>query len=150
MIEIEHDQKLIAGPTVSGSHGKSLPGWEISCKVEVPYADSNGSFAEIPLVIDSKPGQVIVGMSQRGYCIYINTLSEGPVPLVRDGSGKPVVFATEREAQLEIADAMMTRLQEFIDGDRDFDDAVTLEEYVVAVDVMPDGTIVDEDGNEFV
>ncbi len=32
---------------------------------------------------------------------------------------------------------------------RDFDDAVTLEEYVVEVDVFPDGAMVDADGNEF-
>jgi hypothetical protein len=88
-------------------------------------------------------------MESHGYCVFIQSLSNGPVPLVRDGAGKPVLFATEQEAQLEIADAMMTRLQEFIDGARDFEDAVTMEEYVVAVDVFPDGVIVDEDGNEF-
>ncbi len=44
---------------------------------------------------------------------------------------------------------MMTRLQEFIDGEREFEDAMTAEEYVVEVDVFPDGTIVDADGNSF-
>ena len=44
---------------------------------------------------------------------------------------------------------MMTRLQEFIEGERDFEDAITVEEYVVAVDVLPDGTIMDTDGNRF-
>jgi hypothetical protein len=56
------------------------------------------------------------------------------------------VFATEREAQREIVENMMIRLREFLDGERDFDDAVTLEEYVVAVDLLPDGSIVDADG----
>ena len=96
-------------------------------------------------------------MNRRGFCIYINTLFEGSVPSVKGSSPddppnntqRICVYETEREAQLEIVDFMMTRLQEFIDGEREFDDAVTLEEYVVAVDVMPDGTIVDEDGNEF-
>ncbi len=55
----------------------------------------------------------------------------------------------EREAQLEIVDFMMTRLQEFIDGVRDFEDAVTLEEYVEEVDVLTDGTIIDSAGNCF-
>lgn len=59
------------------------------------------------------------------------------------------VFATEREAQLEIADFMMTRLQEFMDGERDFEDATTTEEHVVAVTVHPDGTITDEHGRRF-
>lgn len=96
-------------------------------------------------------------MDRRGFCIYINTLSEGPVPSVKEtspddtsnNSERICVFATEREAQLKIVDFMMTRLQEFIDGERDFEDAVALEEYVVAVDVLEDGTIVDADGNGF-
>lgn len=33
------------------------------------------------------------------------------------GHGRPVTYATEREALLEIADAMMTALQEFIDDE---------------------------------
>ena len=71
------------------------------------------------------------------------------MPAVRDGNGKLCVFKTEVEAQREIADNAMTRLQEFIDGERDFDDAMTVEEYVVPVDVYPDGSIVDADGNHF-
>jgi hypothetical protein len=66
-----------------------------------------------------------------------------------ESSSRVCVFATEREAQIEIADFMMTRLQEFIDGEREFDDAMNAEEYVVEVDVFPDGTIVDADGNSF-
>ena len=78
----------------------------------------------------------------RGFCVFINTLCEGSTPSVRDGGGKPFIFATEVEAQREIADCMMTRLQEFIDGeDRGFDDAITTEEYVVEVEVLPDGSV---------
>ena len=96
-------------------------------------------------------------MNRQGFCIFINTVLEGPVPSVRgnspdDDSNAPeriCVFPTELEAQREIADAMMIRLQEFIDGERDFEDAMTVEEYVVEVDVRPDGTLVDADGNRF-
>ncbi len=96
-------------------------------------------------------------MNNRGFCIYINTLSQGPVPSVKESSPNDAanahericVFSTEREAQLEIVDLMMTRLQEFINGEREFDDAVTLEDYVVDVEVYPDGVIVDADGNVF-
>ena len=88
-------------------------------------------------------------MSCPAFCIYITTLCEGPVPAVRDGNGKPCVFKTEVEAQREIADNAMTRLQEFIDGEREFDDAMTVEEYVVPIDVYPDGSIVDADGRWF-
>ncbi len=83
-----------------------------------------------------------------GYCIYITTFCQGPVPLVSDGE-RYVVFETELEAQKEIADYMMTRLQQFLDGERDFDDAITVEEYVVPVSVHPDGTITDETGGCF-
>ena len=96
-------------------------------------------------------------MNQRGFCIFIDTIFQGSVPCVResfhdDSENAPeriCVFQTELEAQREIADAMMTRLQQFVDGEREFDDAITVEEYVVEVDVRPDGSIVDEDGKCF-
>jgi len=96
-------------------------------------------------------------MNRHGFCIFINTLFQGPVPSVKESSPSDAanasericIFPTEREAQLEIVDSMMTRLQEFIGGERDFEDAVTLEEYVVEVEVLPDGSIVDVDGNGF-
>lgn len=83
-----------------------------------------------------------------GFCIYINTLCQGPVPVVSDDDGY-VVFETELEAQKEIVDNQMTRLQQFLDGERDYEDAMTVEEYVVPVTVHPDGTITDETGNCF-
>jgi hypothetical protein len=70
------------------------------------------------------------------------------VPVVSDENGY-VVFATELEAQKEIADYMMTRLRQFLDGEREFEDAIEVEEYVVPVTVQPDGVIVDEDGRGF-
>ena len=94
-------------------------------------------------------------MNQRGFCIFINTVFQGPVPTVTeinptDSCGVPeriCVFPTELEAQREIVDAMMIRLQQFLDGERDYDDAVTVEEYVVEVGVLLDGRIVDAIGN---
>ena len=84
-----------------------------------------------------------------GFCIYITTVCEGRIPAVRDERGLPCVFKTEAEAQREIADNAITRLQEFMDGHRDFEDAMTVEEYVVPVDVHRDGSIADADGNHF-
>jgi hypothetical protein len=82
----------------------------------------------------------------RGYGIFIDTFCEGSVPSVKeitDGNNAPTIciYPTEREAQLEIADYMMTRLQEFIDGERDFDDAVSLLEYVLEIEVSDCGKI---------
>ena len=83
-----------------------------------------------------------------GFCIYINTFCQGPVPVVSDDNGC-VVFATELEAQKEIVDNQMTRLQQFLDGEREFEDTIEVEEYIVPVTVHPDGKIVDEDGRCF-
>src|SRR5580700_2458297 len=85
---------------------------------------------------------------RKGFCIYIDTFCQGAVPTVSDENGY-CVFATELEAQKEIVDNMMTRLQEFLDGQRDYEDAITVEEYVVPVFVHDDGTITDGDGNCF-
>src|SRR6185436_2119013 len=83
-----------------------------------------------------------------GFCIYIDTFCEGPVPVVSDDKGY-VVFETELEAQKEIVDNQMTRLRQFLDGEREYDDAIEVEEYIVAVTIQPNGKIVDEHGRCF-
>jgi hypothetical protein len=70
------------------------------------------------------------------------------VPVVSDENGY-VIFDTELKAQKEIVDNQMTRMQQFLDGERDFEDAITVEEYVVPVTVHSDGMITDEAGNRF-
>ena len=85
---------------------------------------------------------------KKGFCIYINTLCQGPVPILTDEDGY-VVFETELKAQKEIVDNQITRLQQFLDGEREFEDAIEVEEYVVAVTAYPDGKIVDENGRSF-
>jgi hypothetical protein len=85
---------------------------------------------------------------RKGFCIYITTFCQGPVPVVSDENGY-VIFETELEAQKEIVDNQMTRLQQFLDGEREFEDAIEVEEYVVPVSLHPDGTITDADGNAF-
>jgi hypothetical protein len=85
---------------------------------------------------------------RNGFCIYIDTFCQGPVPVVSGENGY-VIFSTELEAQREIVDNQMTRLQQFLDGEREFEDAITVEEYVVPVALHPDGTITDADGNTF-
>ena len=84
-----------------------------------------------------------------GFCIFLDTVCEGSVPAITDGAGKIVVFESENEAQREIVDHAMIRLQQFLDGEREFDDAMTVEEYVVPVTILPDGTITDEEGKQF-
>ena len=86
---------------------------------------------------------------RNGFCIYVNFFFQGPAPVLSDGDDKYVVFETELEAQKEIVDNQMIRLQQFLDGERDYEDAISVEEYVVPVTVHPDGKIVDEAGNCF-
>jgi hypothetical protein len=83
------------------------------------------------------------------YAIFINTLCSGPVPAWRDKDGLPITYATEREAQLEIVDDLQERLRQFIAGERPFDDAVFVEEFILPVDLWPDGSISTEDGSVF-
>jgi hypothetical protein len=88
-------------------------------------------------------------MNKPAHCIFINTPCEGAVPSVRDENDLPCWFPTQLEAEKEIADDMITRLQEFIEGDRDFDDAISTEGYVVEATLLPDGSIIDAHGNHF-
>jgi len=71
------------------------------------------------------------------------------MPACYDETDYPVVFPTELEAQREIADNQLTRIQEFINGERDYHDAISTDEYVLPVDVSPDGTIATKDGKTF-
>ena len=61
----------------------------------------------------------------------------------------PVVFATEQEAQREIADHQLTRIQQFLNGERDFDDVITTDDFVLSVDVWADGSISIEGGRRY-
>jgi hypothetical protein len=85
---------------------------------------------------------------RRGFCIFIDTFCQGPVPLVADENGY-IIFDTELEAQREIVDYQMTRLQQFLDGEREFEDAIETEEYVVPVTLQPNGTLLDAHGRTF-
>ncbi len=86
---------------------------------------------------------------RRGFCIYIDALCQGPTPAVRDEQGWPCVFETEDEAHREIVDSLLIRLRQFMDGEREFHDAIMIDEFVVPVRVLTDGSTVDEEGLHF-
>jgi hypothetical protein len=85
----------------------------------------------------------------RGYCIYVETVCEGECPVEYNGQGTPFVYSTIEAAQRAIAEYTIERLQQFLVGERDFDDAMTVEEYVVDVHVQSDGSVCDESGQRF-
>lgn len=86
---------------------------------------------------------------RNGYCIYARMFFQGSVPVVSDADEKYVIFETELAAQREIAEHTIDRIRQFLVGERDFEDAIEVEEYIVPVTVQADGTITDEDGNCF-
>jgi hypothetical protein len=88
-------------------------------------------------------------MKKSAFCIYVDTVCQGAIPVERDENGNIVVYATEAEAQREIADDMNENLRLLLEDERDFADAIAVEEYVVAVNVLPDGSIVDARGKIF-
>jgi hypothetical protein len=71
---------------------------------------------------------------------------EGAMPGVRNERGEPFVFASRLEAQREIADNMILRLQQFLDGNGRFADAFVNNEYIVEVDLCADGSVIDANG----
>ena len=81
-----------------------------------------------------------------GFCIYIDTIAEGRVPVELNDEDYPWVYETEAEAQRAIAEDTIERLEQFLAGERDFGDAITIEEYIEPVKVLPDGSIVDDSG----
>ena len=88
-------------------------------------------------------------MNEQAFCIFSDTVCEGRTPAWHDKKGLPVVYLTLEAAQREIADDVMEHLCQFLAGERDFEDAMAIEDYILPVDVLPDGSILDGDGNCF-
>src|ERR1035437_6292056 len=88
-------------------------------------------------------------MNKPAFCIFINTVCEGQTPAWHDENLMPVIYLTREAAQREIADDVMEKSRQFLEGERDFDDAMTVEDYILPVIVLYDGSIIDEDGNHF-
>lgn len=91
----------------------------------------------------------LIPESKSGFSIYIDTICDGAPPVKLDEKGYPVIYETLLEAQRVIAESTTERLQQFLSGERDFEDAMTVDRYIVPVDVWPDGLISDEAGNVF-
>ena len=92
---------------------------------------------------------ILLDHSITTYCIFIDTVCEGRIPTWHDENQMPVVYPTLEAAQRELADDLIERLGQFLEGERDFDDAMTVEDYILPVTILPDGSILDEEGNVF-
>ena len=71
------------------------------------------------------------------------------MPACYDETDYPVVFPTRLEAQREMADFQLKRIRQFLDGEREFADAIFQSEFVLPVDAWPDGTISTNDGRQY-
>lgn len=87
--------------------------------------------------------------TRSGFAIFQHFFFQGVRPACYGADNYPVIFDTELEAQREIADTQLTRIQEFLDGEREFDDAISTEEFILPVDALPDGRIVTKSGRVF-
>ena len=86
-------------------------------------------------------------LQKRGFCIFINTVFQGAIPIERDGDTNfAYIYPTRNAAEREIAEDVIERLNQFLEGERDFEDAINPEEYIVEVRVLPDGSVIDEAG----
>ena len=89
-------------------------------------------------------------MSKDAWIVMIRTACQGEIPAWwtegPEGSDIPVTYDTERGAQVEIAQLMIDRLQEFIDDEDIEDPEFETEDFVLPCTINDDGTITGEDG----
>lgn len=72
--------------------------------------------------------------TRSAYAIFTRTICDGLVPTWYDESNLPVVYATELEAQREIADDLIEQLQQFLEGAREYDDAIASDDFILPVE----------------
>ncbi len=87
--------------------------------------------------------------TRHAFAIFEDTVCDGLVPTWRDENGFPVTYATQREAEIEIAEMLIEHLRQFIAGERDFGDECTTGDFILPVEVWPDRTIQTENGFRF-
>lgn len=88
---------------------------------------------------------------KQAFVIMTDTICQGAIIGCwgddKDGKRYPELFDTEVDAWKEIADTMVTTLQQFIDGERSLDNTdFNCTEWVVPVDVYVDHIISEEHG----
>ena len=87
--------------------------------------------------------------TRSAFAIFQQTVCDGVVPTWRDEHGWPIIYSTKREAQCEVADMLIQQLKQFVAGEREFDDALTTGDFILPVEVWPDGTIETDNGLRF-
>ena len=83
------------------------------------------------------------------FALFMNTVCQGPMPSWYDENGDPVTYQTRRKAQEEIADTQMEYWRQFMARERPFEDAANIDDCIVKVRRLADGTIQTKDGRIF-
>lgn len=88
-------------------------------------------------------------MNQSAFCIFVNTIVDGHVPLERDEHADVVVYSSREEAEQVIVQSIIERCQDYLRGQRGFEDATTIEEFVSEVQILHDHSVRTADGRIF-
>jgi hypothetical protein len=88
--------------------------------------------------------------NEHGYIIAVDSLAEGCTAVQRGADGMPVVYETRIEAERDVVQDFITRLQEFLRGERAFDDATFLEDCILEVTRNANGSLEDDYGRKYV
>ena len=88
-------------------------------------------------------------VNQIAFCIFINTIVDGPVPLERDEHANVVVYSSRQEAEQILVESVIERCQDYLQGHRGFEDATTIEEYVSEVRILCDHSVRTAEGRTF-
>jgi hypothetical protein len=78
----------------------------------------------------------------RGFCVFLDTICQGAVPVEHDGCGGPIVYGSREEAQRSIIEDIQEKLTLCREGSLCFEEAIAVDEYVQAVNIEADGTVV--------
>ena len=71
------------------------------------------------------------------------------MPVEHDSDGNWVVYSRKAEALREITEDFLEYQRQFFAGERSFEDAMLVEQTVVKVQLLNDGSIVDDSGRVF-
>lgn len=85
----------------------------------------------------------------RGYALFEDDKPEVPKVSRYGEDGSPLVFFSEREAEKQIARITLVKMQRFMDGYGDFDEAMTMSVYYLPVEIDADGSVITAAGKRF-
>lgn len=85
-------------------------------------------------------------MGNTRFCIFVTTLCDGPGPVEFDADNKPITYSDRESAERVIAADAIERWHQYLSGEREFDDAATIEEYVNEVLLTETGAVVSIEG----